>query len=287
MSSSNCFFLTCIQVSQEVGQGVWYFHLFQNFPLSHQGSQIWGIVTRNITEAESKWNSPLCTIQMAQSPNRSVEARLEVGFRKLDKLSSIQLVVFQSLSRVWLFVTPWTAARQASLSFTTSWSLLNLMSAELVIPSNHLILCHPLFLLLSIFSSIRVFSNEMAPHIKWPKYWSLSFSISPSNEYSGLISLRINWFAGLILRTLQWFPILLRLSTEVLTVASRASTALSSSLRLPVPQHFSTVCTWPPCCSSNPPGKFLPRGLTLALSPACLECFSIRPSLGHMPMTTS
>ena len=195
MSSSNCCFLICIQVSQDVGQVVWF--LFQNFPLSHQGSPIWGIVRRNITEAKSNWNSPLCTMQMAQSPNRSVEARLEVDFRKLDKLSSIQLVVFQSLSRIWLFVTSWTAARQASLSFTISWSLLKLVSTELVIPSNRLILCHPL-LLPSIFSSIRVFSNEVAPHIKWPKYWSLSFSISPSNEYSGLISFRTDWFDLLI-----------------------------------------------------------------------------------------
>ena len=100
----------------------------------------------------------------------------------------------QSLSRVWLFVTPWTAARQASLSVTSSWSLLKLMSAESVIPSNHLILCHPLLLLPSILPSIRVFSKESVLHIRWPKYWSFSFSISPSNEYSGLISFRMDWF---------------------------------------------------------------------------------------------
>ena len=91
-------------------------------------------------------------------------------------------------------MTPWTAACQASLSFTISQSLLKLMSIELVMPSNHLILCHPFLLLPSIFPSIRVFSNELALCIRWPKYWSLSFSISPSNEYSGLISLRIGWF---------------------------------------------------------------------------------------------
>ena len=84
-------------------------------------------------------------------------------------------------------MTPWTAACQASLSITNSWSLLKLMSIELVMPSNHLILCHPL-LFPSIFPSIRVFSNELVFHIRWPKYWSFSFSISPSNEYSGLIS---------------------------------------------------------------------------------------------------
>ena len=92
------------------------------------------------------------------------------------------------LSRVWLFVTPWTAACQTSLSFTTSWSLLTLSSIESVMPSNHLILCHPLLLLPSIFPSIRVFSNESAPLIRWPKYWSFSFSISLSNGYSGSIS---------------------------------------------------------------------------------------------------
>ena len=99
----------------------------------------------------------------------------------------------QSLSCVQLFATPWTAAHQASLSITSSWSLLKFMSIELVMPSNHLILCRPLLLLPSIFPSIRVFSNESALSIKWPKYWSYSFSISPSNEYSGLISFRMDW----------------------------------------------------------------------------------------------
>ena len=89
--------------------------------------------------------------------------------------------------------TPWTAARQASLSITNSMSLLKLMSIESVIPSNHLILCHPLLLPPSIFPSIRVFSSESALHIWWPKYWSFSFSISPSNEYSGLISFMMDW----------------------------------------------------------------------------------------------
>ena len=88
---------------------------------------------------------------------------------------------------------PWTAARQASMSFTTSWSLLKLMSVELVMPSNLLVLCHPLLLPPSIFPSFRVFSNESTPHITWPKYWSFSFHISPSNEYSGLISFRMYW----------------------------------------------------------------------------------------------
>ena len=102
--------------------------------------------------------------------------------------------VVQLLSHVWLFVTPWTAARQTSLSFTISQSLLKLMSIELVMPSKHLILCHPLLLLPSVFPNIRVFSNELALRIRWPKYWSFSFSISPANDYSGLISFRIDWF---------------------------------------------------------------------------------------------
>ena len=97
----------------------------------------------------------------------------------------------QSLSCVRLFASPWTAARQATLSITNSWSLPKLVSIESVIPSNHLILCCPLLLLASVFPSIRVFSNESALHIRWPKYWSFSFNISPSNEHSGLISFRM------------------------------------------------------------------------------------------------
>ena len=103
-------------------------------------------------------------------------------------------VIVQLLSHVQLFVTPWTAARQDSLSFTISQGLLKLMSFESVLPSNHLILCHPLLLLPLIFPSIRVFSNKSALHIRWPKYWCFSFSISPSSEYSGWISFRIYWF---------------------------------------------------------------------------------------------
>ena len=106
----------------------------------------------------------------------------------LTQFSSVQ-----SFSCVHLFVTPWTAAHQASLSITNSQSLPELMSIELVMPSNHLILCHPLLLLPSIFPSIRVFSNELALRIRWPKYWSVSFNISPSNEHPGLISFRMDW----------------------------------------------------------------------------------------------
>ena len=112
-----------------------------------------------------------------------------IYFKKyLTLINSV--VVVQLLSHVQLFATPWTAACQASLSFTISWGLLKLLSIESVMPSNHLILCHPLLLLPSIFPSIRVFSNELAFHITWPKYWSFSFSISLSNEYLGLIFFR-------------------------------------------------------------------------------------------------
>ena len=115
-------------------------------------------------------------------------------------INSFYSFVVQSLSCVWLFVTSWTVARQASLSFTISWGLLKLMSIESETPSNHLILCCPLLLLPSILPSIRVFSYELALPIGWPKYWSFSFSIIPSNEYSGLIFFRIDWFDLLVVQ---------------------------------------------------------------------------------------
>ena len=105
-----------------------------------------------------------------------------------DSFSSVQ-----SLSRVQLFATPWTAARQASLTITNSWSSPKLMSVESVLPSNHLILCRPLLLLPSTFPSFRIFSNESALRIRWPKYWSFSFSITPSKEHPGLIAFRMDW----------------------------------------------------------------------------------------------
>ena len=108
-------------------------------------------------------------------------------------LVSVQFSSVQSLSHVWLFVTPWITARQASLSITNSWSLLKLMPIKSVMPSNHLILCHPLLLLPPFPPSIRVFSNESTLCMRWPKYWSFSFSISLSNEHSGLISFRMDW----------------------------------------------------------------------------------------------
>ena len=121
---------------------------------------------------------------------------------------NIQFSSVQSLSRVWLFVMPCTTACQASLSIANSCSLLKLMSIEWVMPSNHLILCRSPFFLPSIFPSIRVFSNELVLRIRWPKYWSFSLSISPSNEYSGLISFRIDWLDLLAvqgaLKSLLW-----------------------------------------------------------------------------------
>ena len=105
----------------------------------------------------------------------------------------IQFSSVQSLSSVWLFATPWTTARQSSLSITNSWSLLKLMSFESVMPSSHLTLCRPLLLLPPIPPSIRIFSNESILHMRWPKYWSFSFSINLSNEYSWLISFRMDW----------------------------------------------------------------------------------------------
>ena len=107
--------------------------------------------------------------------------------------ASVQFSSIQLLSCVWVFATPWTAACRAFLSITSAWSLLKLMSIELVMPSNHLILCHCLLLLPSIFSNIRVFSKESVLCISWPKYWSFSFSISPSNDYSGMIFFRMDW----------------------------------------------------------------------------------------------
>ena len=110
------------------------------------------------------------------------------GFSGVFSNTTVQL-----LSRVQLLATPWTTARQTSLSIINSWTLLKLMSIKSVMPSNHLILCCPLYLLPSIYPSIRIFSNESVLCIRWPKHWSFSFSISPSNEYSGLISFRMSW----------------------------------------------------------------------------------------------
>ena len=129
-------------------------------------------------------------LTMSYCPGQS--ANLTLGLTLSRKLS-VQFSSVQSFSRVWLFVTPWIAARQAFLSITNPWSPPKPMSIESVIPSNHLILYRPLLLLPSIFPNIRVFSNASALLIRWPKYWSFSFNIRPSNEHSGPISFRMDW----------------------------------------------------------------------------------------------
>ena len=134
----------------------------------------------------------------------------------------------------WLLATPWTAAHQASMSIINSLSLLNLMSIELVMPFNHLILCHPLLLLPSIFPSIRVFSNESVLRIRWPKYWSFSFSISPSNEYSGLISFKIDWLDLLAVQG--------TLKSLLQHHSSKASILQCSAFFI---VQFSHIHTWP------------------------------------------
>ena len=133
--------------------------------------------------------SVICILTRERSIKKVTELELNVPFPNMYIFFSS----VQSLSHVWLYVTSWTAAHQASLSITTSQSLLKLMSIESVMPSNHLILCRPLLLPPSVFPSIRVFSHESVLWITWPKYWSFSFSISPSNEYSGLISFKMDW----------------------------------------------------------------------------------------------
>ena len=137
---------------------------------------------------------------MAQPGKSSIE-NLFAQVKWPDSIFAEEIVVVQSLSCIRLFATPCTAAHQASLSFTISWSLLRLMSIELMIPSNHLIFCCPLLLLSSIFPSIRVFTNELTLHIRWPKYWS--FNINPSNEYSGWFPLRLTDLFSLLAKELS------------------------------------------------------------------------------------
>ena len=129
---------------------------------------------------------------MSSAASVTIASQLSISLCSILLLSLLFSVQF-SHSVMSDSATPWTAAHQASLSITKSWSLLKLMTTELVMSSNHLILCRPLLLLPSIFPNIRVFSNESVLHIRWPNYWSFSFSISPPNEYSGLISFRMDW----------------------------------------------------------------------------------------------
>ena len=144
--------------------------------------------------------------------------------RQIKPLSTPKFSSVQSLSCVQLFATPWITARQASLSITNSWSSLKLMCIKSVMPSSHLILCRPLLLLPPIPSSIRVFSNESTLHMKWPKYWRFSLSISPSNEYPGLISFRMDWLDLLAVQgTLKSLKITIRCSNSTPAYLSKES----------------------------------------------------------------
>ena len=138
---------------------------------------------------DTYWNHVICLYLKNKLRNYS----LKVSGSQLIEHSSVQFSTVQSLSRVWLFANPWIAARHASLSITNSWSLPKLISIESEMSSSHLILCHPLFLLPPIPPSIRVFSNESTLCMRWLKYWSFSFNISPSNEHPGLISFKLDW----------------------------------------------------------------------------------------------
>ena len=174
----------------------WYLQLLISVTLSYPGPFF-------VNAVLSVWNSTSFSFPTLLSPCLIVSAPQISLYRKPPlpskpkiymPLQNIAISSDQLLNCVWFFATPWTAALQASLTITNSQNLLKLMSIELVIPSNNLILCHPLLLLPSIFPNIRVFSRESVLRIRWPKYYSFSFSISPSNEYSGLISFRTDWF---------------------------------------------------------------------------------------------
>ena len=166
----------------------------------------------------------------------------------------------QLLSRVWLFATPLTAAHQASLSFTTSQNLLQLMSTESMMRSNHLIFCHLLLLFPSVFPSIRVFSSKSVLHIRWPKYWRFSFSINPSNEYSGLISFRMDWFdlltAQRILKSLLQHHCskssILRCSAFIINWGDRRfKQFVQISMKEPISEPISQLLSFP-CSFSSP-----------------------------------
>ena len=177
------------------------------------------------TQLPSKLGLP-CTILVNSAPWSCAEH--STTCKKVhESLCSTLCYSVQSPSRVRFFATPWTAARQASLSITSSQSLLKLMSIELVMPSNHLNFCCPLLLLPSIFPSIRVFSNESVLHIRWPKYWSFSFSISRSNKHPGLISFRMDWLDLLAVQgTLK--SLLQQLSSKASILCHSAFSTLTS-----------------------------------------------------------
>ena len=152
----------------------------------------WSSLQWMINPSQMTSGDPEASWTWTEKPSLSLSLRSCGSYTTLRR-DLLQFSAVQSLSRVWLFVTPWTAARQASLSITNSQSSLRLMSIESVMPSSHLILCRPLFLLPPVPPSIRVFFNESTLHMRWPKYWSFSFSIIPSKEIPGLISFRMDW----------------------------------------------------------------------------------------------
>ena len=175
-------------------QGAWVWSLGQEDPLEEDMATYSSILAQRILwTQETGWLRPMGSQRVGHDwSDLPCTYQWEVINQRC--LCNKASIVVQSLSRVQLFCDPIDCSTPASLSFTISWGLLKLISIELVMPSNHLILCHPLLLLPSVFPSIRVFYNESALHIRWPKYWSFSLSISLSSEYSGLISFRMDWF---------------------------------------------------------------------------------------------
>ena len=196
--------LICNQESSQLGKDgstkqtrMWEFHTSVHLKVGGR---------KHIGKAKSRKSkngaydpNPCCnswTYSSPREPNsyrKAAHTTLASWQKQYSSIFSVQFISVQSLSCIWIFVTPWTTARQASLSINNSRSLPKLMSIESMMPSNHLILCGPLLLLPSVFPNIRVFSNEPVLYIRWPKYWSFSFNVSPSNEYPGLISFRMDW----------------------------------------------------------------------------------------------
>ena len=173
-------------------------HLLENSLL------LWADQRFGLFRSSTDWTRPTHIMESNLLYSKSTDLNVNLIQNTLTEiLRIVQISQVQSLSHVQLCATPWTAVRPVYLTITNSQSLFKLISIQSVMPSNHLILCHPLLLLSSIFPSIRVFSNESALCFRWPKYWSFSFSISPSNEYSGLISFRMDWGTPCSIRDCQ------------------------------------------------------------------------------------
>ena len=207
------------------------------------------------------------------------------------RLTSVQISEVQSISRVWLSVTPWSAALQASISITNSQSLLKLISIESVMPSNHLIFCRPYLLPPSIFPRIRVFTNESVHHLRWPKYWSFSFSISPSSEYLGLISFRMDWLDLLAVQgTLK--NLLQHHSSEASTLWKWkwkwSHSVMSNSLQPHGLYPTRLLCPWNSPDNNIGIGNLsLLQGIfsTQGLNPVLLYCRQILYHLSHWRLT--